>query len=193
MLTVKVEPLEKDIELTFKKNLSPQARSHILAEFARETLAEAEQINTEALGHLPPHETFVDGMPGASEDRVRPDGTIIYEFNILEDLFAWIGEQLVTHSPVLTGRYAASHKFFADGVEVDPGAPAPAASQYQFVNSQPYARKIEHGLSPQAPDGVYQGVAALASRRFGNVAKIRFTYLSEAGSKERQPAIVITL
>jgi hypothetical protein len=44
------------------------------------------------------------------------------------------------------------------------------------VNTQPYARKIEKGLSPAAPDGVYEVVAALAKRRFGNIASIKFSY-----------------
>jgi hypothetical protein len=45
-----------------------------------------------------------------------------------------------------------------------------------FINTQPYARKLEKGASSQAPDGVYQSVAVLASRRFGNIAKVRFGY-----------------
>ena len=84
-----------------------------------------------------------------------------------------------------------------------------------FLNTQPYARKIEgyRGLggvvhrapsSPQAPDGVYQAVATLAQRKFGNVAKITFSYRTAIGgeiiggkagdrSKLRNPAIVVRL
>jgi hypothetical protein len=46
------------------------------------------------------------------------------------------------------------------------------------VNTQPYARKIERGHSKQAPNGVYETVAHLAARRFGNMARIRFGYRS---------------
>ena len=47
-----------------------------------------------------------------------------------------------------------------------------------FLNAQSYARKIERGQSSQAPDGVYEAVAAMAARRFGNVARIRFGFRS---------------
>ena len=205
-VSVRVEPIDKDIDLIFKQDLSPEARSSTLANFARQALIEAEEVNLSALGHIPLHETFVDGRAGANEDSVRPDGEIAYAFNILEDLFAWIGEQLVIHSPVLTGQFAASFKFFADGIEIDPTMPAPQAAEYVFLNVQPYARKIERGESPQAPDGVFQAVAALAQRRFGNVARVRFSWrspiLAYGGAPSRRgglehetrtPAIVIKL
>ena len=90
-------------------------------------------------------------------------------------------------------------------------------TQAVYLNIQPYARKIERGESPQFPDGVYQAVAAIASRRFSNLAKITFTFeapvggnsaleqwasqttqwSSKAGSdvnwNRRQPAILIEL
>ena len=50
-----------------------------------------------------------------------------------------------------------------------------------MLNAQPYARKIERGQSDQAPDGVYEGVATLAKRRFGNVAFVGFGYRSFPG------------
>jgi hypothetical protein len=205
-VTVKVDLIDKDIDLIFEQDLSGEARSAALANYSREVLGDAEETNLSALGHVPLHETFVDGRSGASEDSVRPDGEISYAFNILEDLFAWIAEQLVIYSPVLTGRFAASFKFFADGVEIDPAMPAPQAQSYVFLNIQPYARKIERGESPQAPDGVFQSLAALAQRRFGNVARVRFGWQSpilayggapsRRGGLEREtrtPAIIITL
>ena len=182
-VTTRVEPIDKDIDLIFREDLSPAARSATLAEFARETLASAEETNAAALGHVPPHTTSVDGREGAAEESVRPDGEIAYEFNILEDLFAWIGEQLVTHSPRKTGRFADSFLFFADGVEIPWDQPAPPAERYTFINVQPYARKIERGESPQAPDGVFQSVATLASRRFCNVARVSFSYEALLGGE----------
>jgi hypothetical protein len=218
ILRTKVEPIDRDIELIFAQDLSPQARSAKLAEFAKESLVQAEQQNERVLGHVPPHETFVDGSPGRSVDAVAPDGTIVFEFELLADLFAWVHDQLVTHSPVLSGRYSKSHLFYADGAEVDITGQIPPASEYVFVNVQPYARKIERGQSPAAPEGVYEAVAALARQRFGNVARIRFGYRVPVGGStplegwagrtkqrrrgrkekasewnRRQPAIVITV
>jgi hypothetical protein len=206
----RIDPLDKDIDLLIRQDLSPAAQSAILADFARETLAEAEATNEAALGHPTPHETFVDGVPGASEDRVRPAGSIVYTFDLVDDLFAWIDEQLRQHSPVGSGKdphpglYQRSHIFYADGTEADPLKPPPGIKEGVYVNAMPYARKIEAGESPQQPDGVYEVVARLASRRFGNLARIVFDYRTAIGgsivtglkgnkSAGRNPAIIVTV
>lgn len=181
MLTTRIEPIDRDIAVIVAQDLSPEARSAALAAFAREELAKAQEINAAALGRVPPYETVVDGGRGRSPESVRPDGVIVFEFTLIEEALRWIGEQLVENSPVLIGTYAKSHVLFADGEEVAPGAAIPAATEYVFVNMQPYARKIERGLSDQAPDGVYQAVAALAQHRFGNVARVRFSFRSPPG------------
>lgn len=206
----RIEPLERDIELLIRQELSPQAQSERLAAFARESLEEAEDANAEALGHRPTHETFVDGRAGASEDSVRPDGVIAYEFELVEEVFAYIDAQLRAHSPVGSGAdkhsglYQRSHVFYADDVEADPLNPPPDVEVGTFVNATPYARKIEAGESPQQPDGVYEVVTALAARRFGNVAKVQFGYRTATGggivgglvgnkSAGRNPAIIVTV
>jgi hypothetical protein len=104
-----------------------------------------------------------------------------------------------------------------DGEAADFNASIPPDfDEIVFVNVTPYARKIEKGLSDQAPDGVYEAVAALAARRFGNIVKVRFSFRSPnfgginswaakagAGGRgsrganaearlRRQPAIVLT-
>jgi hypothetical protein len=210
VVRARVEPISQDIALILGQELSPKARTAQIAAFAKERLSEAEAINTAALGHTPSHQTFVDGRHNAPVETVRPDGTVVYVFDLIEDTLAWIGDQLVRHSPVEHGVYARSHLLFADGQEVDPATPTPDAREFVFINSVPYARKVEKGLSPQAPDGVYEAVAALASRRFGNIARIRFSYRSFpggavgdwAGSTKmrgkrdwltRQPAITVTV
>ena len=180
--------------------LSPQARQKLAANAARDILAEAQQENRAALGMAPPYQTFVDGREGAPLESVNPDrGHIVFEFELIGETLAWIGEQLIIHSPVLTGAYQKSHILLADGVEINVDGTIPPAENYVFVNTQPYARKIERGLSEQAADGVYEVVTELAKRRFGNAALIRFTYISptggaaEVGKKTRQmrkPAIM---
>lgn len=178
MIDVKVESLDKDIEAIVRADLSPEAQKKALAEFAKAKLLEGQRQNWEALGYVPPHETFVDGSRRDDLESVRPEGTIVFEFGLINDLFQYVGDLLVRHSPHLTGAYAGSHALYADGVALAPGEPIPPASEYVFVNLQPYARKIERGLSPQAPEGVYEVVAQMAARRFGNMAKIRFSYRS---------------
>lgn len=181
MISIKVEPLEKDIEVILREDLSPQAASKSLANFAIDKLREGQQQNREAIGYVPPHDTYVDGSRREDVQAVRPEGTITFEFDLINDIFAYIGDLLVRNSPHLTGAYAGSHAFYADGVAIAAGEPVPPASEYAFVNLQPYARKIERGLSPSAPEGVYEAVAAMARARYGNLAKIRFSYRSPLG------------
>jgi len=203
-LKTRVQPIVRDLELFQSLDLGDKARSAMLAAFAAEAIAEAGQQNKQVLGVVPPYDVFVDGREGAPLTSVKPDGVIRAEFQLVNEALAWISTQLQIHSPVLTGRYAKSHELFADGVDTENPNVAPPAEEYVFINIQPYARKIERGTSPQAPDGVYQAVATLAQRRFGNVAKITFSYRTAIGgdiiggkagdrSKQRNPAIIVRL
>ena len=203
-LSVRIQPISRELELFMKEDLGPKARSAMLAAFAAETIAEAAQQNKRVLGRVPPYEVFVDGREGAPLTSVKPDGVIRAEFQLVNEALAWISTQLQLHSPVKSGRYAKSHELFADGVDTENPNAAPPAEEYVFLNTQPYSRKIERGQSPQAPDGVYQAVATLAQRRFGNVAKITFSYRTAIGgdiiggragdrSDLRNPAIIVRL
>lgn len=176
----KVEPINRDIDLVLSEELSPQGRSALFAEFAGRQIEEARQTNKRALGRVPPHTVSVDGREGAPLASVKPDGVIIVEFEIVSEALAWINTQLQIHSPVKSGLFAKSHELFADGEHVPNPNNPPPAEEYVFLNVQPYARKIERGLSSQAPDGVYQAVATLA-QKFGNTAKISFSYRSAVG------------
>ena len=191
-LATRVQPLARDFELMMAQDLGPKAQSAMLAAFAAETIDEAKAQNKKVLGAVPPHEIFVDGREGAPLTSVKPDGIIRVEFELVSEALAWIATQLELHSPKLTGRYAKSHELFADGTQADDPKSAPPAQEYTFTNIQPYARKIERGKSSQAPDGVYQAVATLAQRRFGNIAKIAFSYRTVMGG-ERNPAIIVKL
>lgn len=201
----RLSTFSRDIELLVSRTLSPQARQKLAAQSARKILLEAQEHNRAALGAVPPHKQFVDGKAGAPLEIVDPDqGRIVFEFELADELLRWIGEQLVLQSPVLTGRYRDSHVLLADGVEIDADGKIPPAETYLFVNTRPYARKIERGLSDQAPDGVYEAVAVLAQRQFGNIARVRFTYRSlvipaehsraarRAERDSRNPAISVT-
>jgi hypothetical protein len=174
----RIDRIDDDIAVIIQNDLSPKARSATLAAFAREQLAEAEAINGSVLGKVPSHRTTVDGSETDRLESVHPDGEIVFDFQIATDAVEWVGEQLLLHAPNRSGQFRRSFILLADGAEVQIGGEVPLAQTYIFVNTQPYARKIEGGLSNQAPDGVFQVVAELASRQFGNVAKFRFGYLS---------------
>jgi hypothetical protein len=202
-----IEPLDLDFQVLIAEEFSPAARSARLADFARDQLAAAEAANEAALGFVPRHVTVVDGQSGLSEDRVRPDGVIVYTFELLGDLFGWILDQLHAHAPVRSGRFRDSIQLFADGVLVDADGEIPPAREYVFLSPLPYARKIEGSgargpESRQAPDGVFEAVAALAAQRFGNQAQIRFSFRAplgdrlvsgKAGDELRVPAIIVTM
>lgn len=195
-IKTRVQPISRELELFLSEDLGAKARSAMLAAFAAETIEEAKAQNKAVLGSVPPYEVYVDGAEGAPLTSVKPDGVIRAEFELINEALIWIYQQLETHSPRLTGEYASSHVLLADGVEVSPTNPPPAA-EYAFVNTTPYARKIEGTKkrppsSPQAPDGVYQAVATLA-KKFSNVAKISFTYVNVPGGERHQPAIIVRL
>lgn len=181
-VTARLDPLDRDIALMIAADLSPEAQASAFADMARGALADAEAQNSAALGYPPSHDTLVDGAMSsdAALDRIRPGGTIAFRFKLLDEVLTWIDAVLIGASPVRSGRYARSHLLFADDVETDPLKPA-SAREYAFVNAQPYARKIERGLSPMAPQGVYEGVAVMAAQRFGNVARIKFSFRSLPG------------
>lgn len=188
------DQLIRDVELVTSDLVSPEARSARLAEFAAEQISEAQAINRAVTGSDTPYEVTVDGRAGAALTTVKPDGVIVAEFELVDQVLDWIGEQLILASPILTGRYMRSHILFLDGIEHVPGPITKPYEEAAFLNMQPYARKIERGLSDQAPDGVYQAIAAVAKRRFGNIARVRFSYRSIDGSEgreERQPAIIV--
>lgn len=182
--TVRLDPIEKDIALILGEELSPDAQVQQLRATAQQALAEGEAINKAALGYVPTHDTFIDGAQRTDLSGVKANSIVAFEFHLLLDVIQYVDEQLIIHSPVGSRakpagtRYNESHVWFADGVEfTDPYNPPPA-EQYAVVNATPYARKIERGLSPQAPDGVYEGVAILTKRRYGNVAYVGFGYRS---------------
>lgn len=203
MLEFKLEPISRDISL-FVNSLSPVEISKQFAVMAAEQIAQATADNTRALGFAPTFTTYVDGRANAPLESVRPNGVIFTEYDLVFDALIYIANMLEQFSPVGTGNdqrpghpglYKRSHTLFADGVELDIDSPTiqfTAAEEYVFINTQPYARKIERGLSQQAPDGVYQAVALLARKKFGRVARITFTFRSIGGG-ERNPAILVKI
>ena len=187
-VVTRIEPIAKDISV-FIDDIR-KAGTGAFAAFARQSIEEAKQQNQSVLGRVPPYTVFVDGSKGAALESVRPNGVIVAEFQLIDDVLRFIGEQLVRNSPHLTGRYEHSHLLFADGSQVDPATPQTTlAREYVFVNTVPYARKIERGMSPQAPNGVYEVAAAMARRKFGRFARISFGFRNVSGG--RQPAIIV--
>jgi hypothetical protein len=157
------------------------------ANFARQQLREAQDQNRQALGAVPDHITFVDGARSEAIERVRPDGSVIFEFDIGTGVVEWIHAALTQASPVKTGKYKASHAIYADGVEVDNPKAAENSEEVVILSLVPYARKIERRGTRPAPKtkrqarGLYQTIAVMAARRFGSLARVTFTYMTPMG------------
>jgi hypothetical protein len=178
-----------------KDALSPQAQNAAFAEYSRQQVEEQQAANRAVLGGPSAYVLTVDGRRNAAFETIKISSTVVATYDLLLTLLQWIATELERHSPVARGRdpapnvtYSRSHKLYADGSEVAPGAIPPPAELYIFANDVPYARKIESGSSTQAPDGVYQAVALLAKRRFG-FARIFFTFVTVGA--QRQPAISV--
>ena len=201
-LTIQAEPIDRDIELSLTE-ASPQQQSAIVSQFASDQIAEALKVDQQALGQTPRYTVTVDGRANAPLTTARADSTITVEFQLFNDVLTWIDDQLIQNSPVgqthdpHPGLYQKSHELLADGVPTDPHGIIPDAVEYVFVNTAPYARKIETGESSQAPDGVYQAVAVLAARRFSSIAKITFEYRAAVSASSSRagnafnPAVVV--
>lgn len=176
---VKVQAFNLSFKYEAPKAFRKEEQARLFAEFAQERIEEAKARNAAVLGGVPPYTVSVDGRLGAPLTSAQPNNPygVFVEFELVFEVVQWIVEMLKKHSPVgRSGRYQSSHVVIADGTAVDDGAATPIARRITVVNTQPYARKIERGLSSQAPDGVYQVVATLASRKFSNVARISFGY-----------------
>jgi hypothetical protein len=195
-VTTKIEPIASFFDVVVREDLSPQAQSKAVANFAREKLDEAQQANRLILGRVPPHTTAVDGVKGAALERVKPDGgRIVFEFELMTDVLTWIGKTLQERSPVVSGRYRRGHTLFADGREIRIGDQVPPAQEYSFSNTTAYARKIEIGRTQsgrafviQVPNRIYERTAKDARSRFGNIAKILFTYRGVVSGAQVNPA-----
>jgi hypothetical protein len=205
---VRITPFEQTFKLLVDRNLSPQVRSQKVAAFAQAKIDAADEQNRQALGAVPPKTVTVDGKQGAPLESVNPDrGTIIAEWSLVGDVLQFIYAALRARSPIVKGDYLKGHTLYADGVECDPDNP-PLAGEYIFLNKEPYGRKIEIGKTEsgrdfviQVQNRIYERTADDASKRFGNLAKIRFTYQAAFGgyvakhpkADDRVPAIVVTL
>ena len=197
------DPFDREIALIVDEFTSPKKRSAMLASFAREEIAIAKSKNEAAIGRtIRKPRVTVDGRQGAALSSVKPDGTIVAEFNAETNALKWILRELELISPTLTGAYKGSHTVYADGqeIELSSAAEPPDAREYVIASNLPYAKKLDpkDGLparSKQAPDGVYMSISALAAARFDGEADIRFTFRevpTRKGEVMRQPAIIVT-
>ncbi len=154
----------RNIRVWRDTNLSPQALSRVLAGVARTA-----RDGLIASGDAPAnYQTFVDGREGASEDAVRPDGVILYKFNLLGLAAALAVTTAIQKSPTDSGRYRGSWLVLVNGESwVGDLNDIPPQSTVHVTNPQPYARKIDVGhMKMSVPHGIIEATRQVVRRRF---------------------------
>lgn len=182
----RIDSVATDINLFVSRDLSPAGQSRAIAEFARGAISTADQTNQRILGRVPPRTITVDGHQGAALDSVRPSGgSIIVEWEVVNDVLIWIGNTLRERSPIRSGDYRKGWTLLADGRAIEEGQQVPHAEVYTFVNVVPYARRIEVGKTKsgrdfviQVPNRIAERTARDAAARFGNIARIRSVWIN---------------
>lgn len=186
MMSVKFDALDTTKILRDMVGFTPAEKSAALAAFAKTEIDLYDRANASALGAKVPYETFVDGVKSSNLMGVKPNGVIVAEWDIGLELVRWVYAMLRQKAPVLKGVYRDSITIFADERAVAAPEDAVGAEQVLIMSTVPYARKLEgvagkQYMSSQAPDGVFQVVAAMAKRRFSNQAKIIYTFRNIGG------------
>jgi hypothetical protein len=147
----------------------------------------AKAKNAEVMGRDPRPATFtryVDGKQGAAEEAVEATGTIVYRYPRLELVAQFAMETLFDLSPVLSGDYRNAHTLFLDGMPVSDLKSWRPGDEISISNPLPYARKIEIGkMKMRVPgtDHVYEQARRKVMARYGNMARIDFTYRALIG------------
>jgi hypothetical protein len=127
----------------------------------------------------------VDGVLGAPESAVKDGGVIVYDYGRLDVVAEFALDVLRQLSPVDSGDYVRSHRILLNGVTVgNPNNPASQSlaswkpgDRITISNPLPYTRKIEIGRKGyRAHAHVYEKAAQIVASRYGNVAKVFFTY-----------------
>lgn len=170
-------------------NLTGEARRQLLIRTAQEGFRKYHKQNTNLLGGEPPYRRVVDGIEGKPITAVNLYGTIIYEWGLHLHIIDEALKMLIQMSPIESPasdpvRYVDHHKILVNGDSYTKGADIGINDIVQITNLVPYARRIEHGWSPQADDGVYQLVAEILKRKYSKVVDIEFTYEDYVGGKD---------
>lgn len=208
----------RSVDVFVSRDLSPAARSQLLAEAARQGTAELI-----ASGQASPrYVREVDGVEGAPAEAVRPDGVIVDRFSYLADVVVFALAYLKERSPQGTGAFRSgfflglSSSIGGDGrfVAAESFNPAAMGAEVQEViigNEQPYNRLVDVQMAGgrrirfNVPGEIYDGAARVVKRRFGNLVDayrrydVRFPgqYVLKAGQRAgkpvNSPALVISL
>lgn len=147
---------------------------------ARQIAEFAVSENAKIVGDTPKPLTVVrhvDGVQGAPESAVKEGGVIVYDYGRLDQVAEFALDVLRQLSPVRSGQYAQSHVLMINGKVVDTLTDLKPGDRLTISNTQPYTRKIELGRKGfRRHAHVYEKAEKLVNRRFGNIARVIFTF-----------------
>lgn len=178
------------------------ARVGSLAQFQRFVVATAKREHSRIMNSDPKpagFKRYVDGVLNIPEEKVKPLGIILYEYQRLDLVVQFAMETLFDKSPVLSGAYRNGHTIFLNGAPVSNLKNWKSGDDLVISNYLPYARKIELGkMTMRVPgtDHVYAQSIKIVNGRYGNVVKVFFSYrnitLGAGKSGIRYPAMVFS-
>lgn len=167
--------IEKAVEV-FLDGLFGQAAAARLAEYAQ---AERDRMIAAGQTVSSQYRTYVDGVEGAAERAVRPDGLILYDFDVFAAAIPYALEFCRSKSPVDSGAYKNAWFALAAGVEWAPGFSPPVGADVFVTNDRPYHRKISNssGLEINAASGVLEGALDAVKARYGKVIDLKIEHV----------------
>jgi hypothetical protein len=155
----------KTVRLFADAALGPEARSRHLATRARQERDDVIRAGRAA----PSWSVTVDGRPGASEDTVKPDGVIYYQFSNIAEVIGFVAGFITARSPRKTGEFSRSWRIGVDGHLAGADlTQIPARSEIMLVNIAPWSRKVDVGAMPgmRVPSGIVETTRQAAARKF---------------------------
>jgi hypothetical protein len=181
-LRVKLAPINSKVIFEGDGLASRETIGKAFASMVKKDIARVDGDNAAIVGRKVPHITAI----GATQVAVLPDfidpaAHVVARWQLEVGAVAYAWDALHRAGPVLKGAYRKSHRIYADGVEVAGPDDTAGAREVLILSIVPYARKIERGRKGYAPGAVYQAVTALTAARYGNVARIKFTYAEPEG------------
>jgi hypothetical protein len=161
--------------------LSEQGVLSAFRRLAEAKIARVDAENAAAAGLRLPRRLIVDGVAAPNLARIKSSSLIVARWSVGVAAVDYIFNLLHGAGPLRSGRYRDSMRMYIDGAESKDPRDAHGAREALFLSTVPYARKIERGQKGYAPGHVYEAVADMARARFGDAARIKFTYAEPEG------------
>lgn len=169
----KFETFDRDLRLAVA-DLAPDRINAMLAQFAREQLAESIQRGEGS----PAYKRYVNQREGAPETSVKAPGPIIYEFIWWKPVILFALAELQKRSPRKSGRFASSFIVISGGKMLTDFDDIPAEAEVVITNFQPYVRKAEAGLLGVARRRIFDGTKRMLNSRYREIVTAETRFLN---------------